>query len=63
MSKGKEKRYFREDSDEERCIIPPDLWTFMEDDDCYVTHRSHADTNKVQGMQSGVQGRGGVAKK
>eukprot|EP00961_Rhodomonas_salina_P074027 994573-Rhodomonas_salina.1 len=35
----------------------------MEDDDCYVTHRSHADTNKVQGMQSGAQGRGGVAKK
>eukprot|EP00961_Rhodomonas_salina_P287919 3889979-Rhodomonas_salina.1 len=35
----------------------------MEDEDCYVTHHSHADTNKVQGMQSGAQGRGGVTKK
>eukprot|EP00961_Rhodomonas_salina_P246848 3334959-Rhodomonas_salina.1 len=35
----------------------------MEDEDCYVMHSSHADTDKVQGMQSGAQGRGGVAKK
>eukprot|EP00961_Rhodomonas_salina_P169853 2288653-Rhodomonas_salina.2 len=43
--------------------LPPDWYTFIENEDCYATHTSHVSDNKVKGLLSGTKSTGGVTKK
>eukprot|EP00961_Rhodomonas_salina_P014382 193077-Rhodomonas_salina.1 len=71
MSSWKGKERARSEGDRQLCYdgsdcqqtLPPDWFTFIENNYCSAMHTSHVSDNKVKGLLSGTKSTGRVSKK